>query len=109
MVDTKISALTANSPAELANEVPINDAGATKKVSLTDVKTLVNTAPVWAAGSASAGTWPKLTAGTLLTTPEAGAIELDADALYATTDAGNRGVVRVEHYIRAASAQTLTS
>lgn len=109
MADTKISALTANSPAELANEIPVNDAGATKKVSLTDVKILVNTDPDFAAGSASAGTWPNLASGTLLTTAEAGAIERDAEAFYMTTDAGNRGVVRVGHIIRAASAQTLTS
>lgn len=41
MVDTKISALTANSPLELANEFPINDAGATKKGSLTDLARLI--------------------------------------------------------------------
>jgi hypothetical protein len=50
-----------------------------------------------------------LQAGTLMTTPSAGAIELDADAFYATSDVGNRGVIRVAHIIRAASAQTLTS
>lgn len=59
------------------------------------------------AGSASASTWPKLTAGTLLTTPEAGAMELDSNCLYATTDAGNRGYVPVRHFIRCNAARTL--
>lgn len=62
---------------------------------------------LFGAGSASASSWPKLTAGTVLTTPEDGAIETDADALYATTDAGNRGYVPVRHFIRADSTRTL--
>lgn len=62
-----------------------------------------------AAGSASAGTWPTLASGTLLTTAEAGAIERDSDVFYMTTDAGNRGVVAVEHIIRADSTRTFTS
>jgi len=61
------------------------------------------------AGSATAGTWPVLGSGTLLTAPEAGAFERDATNLYFTTGAGNRGIIPVVHYIRAASAQTLTS
>jgi hypothetical protein len=69
----------------------------------------VNTANVFAAGNASANTWPKFTAGTLLTTPEDGAIEFDADCFYATTDAGNRGVVSVQHFIRADSTRTLAN
>jgi len=49
----------------------------------------------------------KLQAGTLLTTAQAGALELDADALYATTDAGNRGVIPVRHFIRCNATRTL--
>lgn len=45
----------------------------------------------------------------MLTTPEVGALELDSNALYATTDAGNRGYVPVEHFIWADSAVTLSS
>jgi hypothetical protein len=41
---------------------------------------------VLAAGTASAGTHPKLTAGTVLTTPEAGAVEYDGTAVYTTLD-----------------------
>lgn len=67
------------------------------------------TSPNYAAGSATASSWPNYTAGTLLTTAEDGALEVDADNFYATTDAGNRGTVAVEHWLRAASAQTLTS
>ena len=61
------------------------------------------------AGSASAGTWPVLTSGTVLTTAEDGAIEEDADAFYMTTDAGNRGYVPVKNCIRANATRTLTS
>lgn len=46
-------------------------------------------------------------AGTLMTTPSDGAIEADANCLYATTDAGNRGYIPVVHYIRADSTRTL--
>jgi hypothetical protein len=69
----------------------------------------MNSGPTFAAGTASAGTWPTLTAGTLLTTAEAGALELDANALYGTTDAGNRGVIPVVNLIRADATRTFTS
>ena len=51
----------------------------------------------------------QLQVGTLQTTPEVGGIELDTTNFYGTTDAGNRGVIPVIHYLRAASDQTLTS
>ena len=78
-------------------------------------KLVFDTAPTLAklslaAGTATAGEAPlKLAAGTLLTTAEAGAIEMDANAFYATTDAGNRGVIPVEHIIRANATRTFTS
>lgn len=50
-----------------------------------------------------------MTPGTLMTTPTDGAIEMDANALYATTDAGNRGVIPVRYIIRADSQRTFTS
>lgn len=43
MADTKISALTAASAAALANEFPINEAGTTKKVTGTQIATLLRT------------------------------------------------------------------
>ncbi len=46
-------------------------------------------APVFAAGSGSANTKPKLTSGTLLVTPEAGALEFDGTAFYKSVDATN--------------------
>lgn len=100
MADTKISALTAVTLPTGTQEVPVNDSGTTKKVTL---------AQIWGAGSATAGSWPKMTPGTLLTTPEDGAIEMDADCLYGTVDAGNRGVLPLKHYIRADSTRTFTS
>ncbi len=47
------------------------------------------TAPIFSAGSATAGSKPKLTSGTLLTTPEAGALEYDGTAIYGTVDTTN--------------------
>src|SRR5262245_45987854 len=61
----------------------------------------------WGAGSASAGSWPVLGSGTLLTTPEAGAFERDENNLHGCTDAGNRGIIPVRHFIRCDSARTL--
>ena len=62
---------------------------------------------ILAAGSASANSWPVLPAGTLLTVPEAGALERDANCFYGTTDAGNRGYVPVRHFIRCNGTRTL--
>ena len=104
MADTKVSALTAVATPAGTDEIPVNQAGTSKKLTLAQVKTFP-----FPAGSASANSWPKLTAGTLLTTPEAGALELDSTNLYGTTDAGNRGYIPIRHFIRASAAQTLTS
>jgi len=109
VADSKISALAAASAVADANEFAINEAGTSKKVTGLQNKTHANTAPVFAAGTASANTWPKLTSGTILTTAEVGAVELDATNLYATTDAGNRGYVPVHHFIRRDATFTLTS
>lgn len=109
MADAKISELTAvGTPAD-TDEFAVNQAGTSKRETLAQVATFVTTAPVFAAGSASANSKPKLTSGTLLTTPEAGALELDATNLYGTTDTGNRGYIPVRHFIRADSTRTFTS
>lgn len=50
-----------------------------------------------------------LTTGTLLTTPEAGALEMNANTIYATPEAGNRGALCTEHICCLSSAYTLTS
>lgn len=109
MANTPISGYSAVSSVGNGQEFVVNDAGTTKKASASQVKTYVTTAPVFAAGSASANTWPKLTAGTLLTTPEAGALELDSNCFYGTSDAGNRGYIPVRHFIRADATRTFTS
>lgn len=114
MADTKISALTGIAGGALAagDEFPVADASdLTVSYSCTaaNIKTFVNNAPVFAAGSASATTWPLFTSGTLLTTAEDGAIELDGECFYGCTDAGNRGVVVIEHFTRLAAAYTLIS
>lgn len=109
MSDLKISGATANASPAATDEFPTNKAGASKRTTLAQVKTFANTAPVYAAGSATASTWPLFSSGTLLTTPEAGAIEFDGNAFYLTSDAGNRGVVPTLNLIRQDAAYTLTS
>lgn len=101
MADLKISELDAALAASETMEFPVNSGGLSEKVTAAQLKTLINTAPAFPAGSASAGSWPKLAAGGLLTTPEAGAIERDSNCFYGTTDAGNRGIIPVKHIIRA--------
>jgi hypothetical protein len=107
MADTKISAATAVATPAGTDEYATNQAGASKRTTLAQVKTFVTTDPDFAAGSASAGTWPNLASGTLLTTAEAGAIERDSNCFYMTTDAGNRGYVPVRHFIRCNATRTL--
>jgi hypothetical protein len=107
MADTKISALTAAGAAADANEFAINEAGTSKKLSASLLKTYVNTAPLWAAGTSSASTWPKLTTGTKLTTPEDGAIEYQDNCIYGTGKANNRGVFQLEHWISQVNSRTL--
>lgn len=61
-----------------------------------------------AAGAAAAGGAPlKITPGILLTTPEDGALEVDATNLYFTHDPANRGYVPVKHFIRCNATRTL--
>lgn len=107
MADTKISAATNNATVAGTDEFATNKAGASRRTAASAIKTFVNTDPDFAAGSASAGTWPNLASGTLLTTAEAGAIERDATNFYMTTDDGNRGVVEITHLIRQAFSRTL--
>lgn len=109
MADVKISALTGVSAVVDANEFEVNESGTSKKATAAQIKTHGNTAPVFAAGSASANTWPKFTSGTLLTTPEDGAVEMDGECFYGTVDAGNRGYIPVKHFIRADATRTFTS
>lgn len=108
MADTKISDLTAASTLTGTEEFPCSDGTATTKAATaSQLKTFANTAPVLAAGSSSANSWPKLSVGTLLATPEVGALELDATNLYGTTDAGNRGYIPIKHFIRCDATRTL--
>ncbi len=51
----------------------------------------------------------KFQAGTNLTTAEVGALEMDANNIYGTTDAGNRGVMLLEHFIMLNANYTLTN
>lgn len=98
-------------PTSMASSRTLTLPDATTTLVGTDAtQTLTNktfTAPVISAHSASAGTAMKLTAGTLMTTAEDGAIELDDNCFYGTTDAGNRGYIPVRHFIRCNATRTL--
>jgi hypothetical protein len=102
VADTKISAATAVTTPADTDQFATNQGGASKRTTLAQIKT-----HPFPAGTASAGTWPKFTSGTLLTTPEDGAIEFDGTCFYGTTDAGNRGVIPVRHFIRCNVTRTL--
>lgn len=91
MADTKISALPAASVAALANEYVINEAGVSKKVTGTQLKTLVSANPTFTGevilptgGTADAPV--KFVAGTNLSSAEVGAVEFDGTAYYFTVD-----------------------
>lgn len=107
MADAKISDLAAAAAALATHEFEVNESSVSKKLTGAQIKAFMNSAPAWAGGSAAAGSWPTLGTGSLLTTPEAGALERDANCWYMTTDAGNRGVVAVRHFIRADATRTL--
>ena len=61
---------------------------------------------ILAAGGTSQAPLVFNVSGSLQTTPSAGAMEMDANCLYATTDAGNRGVIPVQHVVRADTTRT---
>lgn len=110
MADTQISNLSTASALVGTERIPLSDGTTvTKGGTPSLLKTYVNTAPVFAAGSASTNSWPTMTAGTLMTTPQAGTMEMDATNLYFCTDSGNRGYVPVKHFIRADASRTLSS
>lgn len=59
------------------------------------------------AGSATAGTWPLIQSGTVLTTAEAGALEYDGNVLYFSPAASSRGLVPAHYYARIDAARNL--
>lgn len=112
MANKKITSMTDIVTLATADEFPVADVSASTTntyCTTAEVKTFVWTAPVFAAGTASANTWPKFTSGTILTTAEDGAWEVDTTNIYACTDAGNRGIIPLTHFIRTDSTNTLTS
>lgn len=109
MADTKITALTSATTLAGTEILAGSQSAASVGITANQLKTWANNAPVIAAGTASAGTWPVYTAGTVLTSPVAGALEVDATNFYLTTEASNRGIVQVTHFIRANATRTFTS
>lgn len=101
MADTKISALTAVATPAGTDEYATNQGSVSKRTTLAQVKTFVNTAPVFAAGTASANTHPVATTGALLTTVEAGAIEYVSPLLHFTGESSSqgRGLVEVSQIV----------
>jgi hypothetical protein len=56
VADTKVSALTAATSALGADEVPVNEAGTSKKVTITQIQQFVFTAGAYAPGSLTVAT-----------------------------------------------------
>lgn len=99
MANVKISDLSAASSVAAADLFEIEQSGpSSKKATAAQVQTRMFTAPTFDAGSATASSKPKLTSGTVLTTPEAGALEYTNPVFYMTPDTdGGRGVNEVSH------------
>lgn len=111
MADTKISDLTAASTLTGTEEIPLSDGTTTTKAATAQqIKDFVETAPTFAAGSTTAGSWPVFAHGTQkLTTPEHGAMEHTTFGLYFTPEPANRGIVVVKHLIYQNANYTLTN
>jgi len=128
MADLKITALTANTTLVTTDVLPIvDDPGgtpATQKTTFADVDTLLSgttktltnktlTAPNLSAGTASAGTAPLKytpTAAVLLSSPVAGAAEVDSNGLqYYTHATSSRGVAPAVQFVALSSAFTLSA
>lgn len=105
MADAKVSALPEVTVVAVGDLIPLIDDPAGTPVSSRIKIENLHKLP---AGTATIPPL-KFTAGTVLTTAEAGVVEMDANALYATTDAGNRGYIPVRHFIRADATRTFTS
>ena len=102
MADTVISALSAASALDGTELYPASQGGNSRKVTGAQIQTLMR-----AAGSATAGTWPILGSGTVLTAPVAGAEEYDGTVRYFTPAASSRAVDLCEYYMVLASPYTL--
>jgi len=90
------------------DNVIIRADGTSKGVQSTGVSISDTNTVTLAAGGASAAPL-KFQSGTLLSTAEDGAVEMDDNCLYGTVDAGNRGYIPICHFIRADSSRNLTS
>lgn len=112
MADTKISDL----PTDITtladgDKFPVADASALTAdtyATALEIKTYANTANKFAAGSAAANSWPEITSGTVLTTPESGAWEYDGTSHYLTTGTG-RGAVMTPVFMAVQADFTLSN
>lgn len=104
MADTKISGLTAASTLDGTELYPADQGGNSRKVSGTQIQAMV-----LRAGTATAGSWPVLGSGTVLTSPVAGTIEFDGTSWYFTPAASSRAVACTEYFICLSATHTLTS
>lgn len=94
MADEKVSALSAASALDLTELFYAAQAGGPVGVTGAQLQ-----AGVHRAGSASANSWRKMGSGTVLTTPEAGAIEYDGAAIYDTVDTTAGRAQRTGRYL----------
>lgn len=107
MADTKISALTANATPAGTDQFATNQGGVSVRTTLQQVDNFVNTSPQWTGGSATAGSWPTLANGTVLSSAAANAFENDGAAFYRTVDTtSGRAFIEAAHIFRLTSDGT---
>ena len=85
------------------------DTGGTDRIEMNGPVTGISDGPLLLRATSTGAAAMTIPAGTLMTTPTDGALEADANALYFTTDAGNRGNIPVKQMIRADATRTYTS
>lgn len=113
MADTKISDLPVDATTLAGGDkFPVAKASSLSSdafATADEIKTFVNNAPVFAAGSATAGSKPKFTSGTDLTTTETGAFEFSDERLLFTQSSGQRGKIQTKQFVVATSDRNLTN
>lgn len=96
-------------PASAADNAITRFDGATGKLVQNSSVTVSDNGELLLAAGGAADAPLKFQSGTNLTTAEPGAVEFDGTCFYGTGDAGNRGVIPLEHFIILNADYTLTN
>jgi len=102
MSDTAIGSLGAASALDGTEIYPASQSGSSVGVTGNQIQTMVRRA-----GSASAGSWPVLGAGTVLTSEVAGAEEFDGQCEYFGLANSSRAVALAEYFVNLSATHSL--